>query len=102
MEEPELGVHPHQLTLLMNFLKAQSLEKQIIISTHSPQVLNCLKEDELDRIIVARHEGKLGTKMYHLSEEEKGYAAEYMQNQAFLSDYWLQSGFVNEETEDIL
>ena len=102
MEEPELGVHPHQLTLLMNFLKAQSLEKQIIISTHSPQVLNCLKEDELDRIIVARHEGKLGTKMYHLSEEEKGYASEYMQNQAFLSDYWLQSGFVNEETEDIL
>ena len=102
MEEPELGVHPHQLTLLMNFLKTQSLEKQIIISTHSPQVLNCLKEDELDRIIVARHEGKLGTKMYHLSEEEKGYASEYMQNQAFLSDYWLQSGFVNEETEDIL
>ena len=97
MEEPELGVHPHQLTLLMNFLKAESETKQIIISTHSPQVLNCLKEDELDHIIVARHEGKAGTQMYHLSEEEKGYASEYMKNQAFLSDYWLQSGFMNEE-----
>jgi predicted ATP-dependent endonuclease of OLD family len=98
MEEPELGVHPHQLTLLMNFLKAESETKQIIISTHSPQVLNCLKEDELDHIIVARHEGKAGTQMYHLSEEEKGFAAEYMKNQAFLSDYWLQSGFMNDET----
>jgi predicted ATP-dependent endonuclease of OLD family len=98
MEEPELGVHPHQLTLLMNFLKAESETKQIIISTHSPQVLNCLKEDELDHIIVARHEGKAGTQMYPLSDEEKGFAAEYMKNQAFLSDYWLQSGFMNDET----
>ena len=81
----------------MNFLKAQSSEKQIIITTHSPQVLNCLKSTELDRIIVARHEGKAGTKMYHLSEEEKGYASQYMENEAFLSDYWMQSGFMNEE-----
>lgn len=98
MEEPELGVHPHQLTLLMNFLKAQSKHTQIILSTHSPQVLNCLNEDELDNIIIARHEGKEGTKMYHLSEEEKGFASNYIKNEAFLSDYWVQSGFMNEET----
>jgi AAA15 family ATPase/GTPase len=97
IEEPELGVHPHQLALLMNFLKSESEDKQIIISTHSPQVLNCLGADELDRIIVARHEGKAGTKLYHLSEEEKGYASEYMINEAFLSDYWMLSGFINEE-----
>ena len=97
IEEPELGVHPHQLALLMNFLKSESEDKQIIISTHSPQVLNCLGEDELDRIIVARHEGKAGTKLYHLSEEEKGYASAYMINEAFLSDYWVLSEFMNEE-----
>jgi energy-coupling factor transporter ATP-binding protein EcfA2 len=97
IEEPELGVHPHQLALLMNFLKSESEDKQIIISTHSPQVLNCLKGEELDRIIVARHEGKAGTKLYHLSEEEKGYASAYMINEAFLSDYWMLSGFMNEE-----
>jgi predicted ATPase len=97
IEEPELGVHPHQLALLMNFLKSESDDKQIIISTHSPQVLNCLGEDDLDRIIVARHEGKTGTKLYHLSEEEKGFASEYMRNEAFLSDYWMLSGFMNEE-----
>ena len=102
IEEPELGVHPHQLALLMSFLKAESEDKQIIISTHSPQVLNCLKGEELDRIIVARHEGKAGTKLYHLSEEEKGYASEYMENESFLSDYWLLSGFMNEENPENL
>ncbi len=102
IEEPELGVHPHQLALLMNFLKSESRDKQIIISTHSPQVLNCLGEDELDRIIVARHEGKAGTKLYHLSEREKGVASEYMKNEAFLSDYWMLSGFMNEEMPEEL
>ncbi len=97
IEEPELGVHPHQLALLMNFLKSQSRDKQIIISTHSPQVLNCLGEDELDRIIVARHEGKAGTKLYHLSDGEQKLASEFMINEAFLSDYWMLSGFMNEE-----
>lgn len=102
IEHPELAIHPHQLSLLMNFLKSESEDKQIIISTHSPQVLNCLGEDELDRIIVARHEGKAGTKLYHLSEEEKGYASEYMINEAFLSDYWMLSGFMNEEMPEDL
>lgn len=102
IEEPELGVHPHQLALLMNFLKAQSKDKQIIISTHSPQVLNCLGEDELDRIIVARHEGKNGTILHPLSEPEIGYVSEYMKNEAFLSDYWMLSGFMDEEPVETL
>ena len=99
IEEPELGVHPHQLSLLMDFIKARSKDKQIIISTHSPEVLNCLKEDELDRIIVARHEGKAGTKMYKLSEKEEKSLKIYMKNQASISDYWLQTGFEKEEVE---
>lgn len=98
LEEPELGIHPHQLSRLMDFLREQSRSKQIIITTHSPQVLNELKEDELDRIIVTRYEGaERGTQMYHLSEEEKNYALDYMKNGAFLSDYWVQSGFMKEE-----
>jgi predicted ATP-dependent endonuclease of OLD family len=100
IEHPELVIHPYQLSLLMNFLKSHRSDKQIIMSTHSPQILNCLGEDELDRIIVTRHEGKAGTKLYHLSEEEKGYASEYMKNEAFLSDYWLLSGFVDEENDE--
>lgn len=100
IEEPEIGVHPHQLAKLMNFLKEQSLSKQIIITTHSPQVLNCLKENELNKIIIARHEGKAGTKMSHLSEEEMKTISNYMQTEAFLGDYWTLLGFEKDELNE--
>ena len=99
IEEPELGIHPHQVSLLMDFLMRQSQTRQIIISTHAPEVLNCLKATELDRIIVARHEGKAGTKMYKLNEKEQKSLQTYMKNQASISDYWLQTGFEFENKE---
>ncbi len=46
IEEPELGIHPHQLYKLMQFIKEQSEEKQIIISTHSPLILDTLEGNE--------------------------------------------------------
>jgi predicted ATP-dependent endonuclease of OLD family len=97
LEEPEIGIHPEQLSRLMDYVQQVAHEKQVIISTHSPQVLNELKEDELDRIIVTRYEAERGTQMYHLSEEEQARAKNYMQTDGlFLSDYWVQSGFTNE------
>lgn len=100
IEEPELGIHPDQLSKLMNFLKEQSETKQIIISTHSPEVLNHLKRDELDRIIICKHEGEAGTKMYHLEEEEKEHLKEYMVKEGFISDYWVYEGFDIEQEEE--
>jgi AAA15 family ATPase/GTPase len=99
LEEPELGIHPHQLKKLMSFLKEQANEKQIIITTHSPEVLNVLNENELDRIIVTRYDSQNGTKMYHLSEKEQTHVRNYMKHQADISDYWLQSGFEVENEE---
>jgi predicted ATP-dependent endonuclease of OLD family len=101
LEEPELGIHPDQLYKLMDFLKEQSKEKQIIITTHSPEVLNILEKDEIDRIIVTRHEGEKGTKMYHLSEKEQSHVRNYMKHEASISDYWLQSGFEKENEEEV-
>ncbi len=89
IEEPELGIHPHQLHLLMQFLKEQSAYKQIIISTHSPQVLNVLNSDELDRINIATI-GEKGTKFQPLSADKIALAKKYMQ-ELELSDYWLHS-----------
>ncbi len=92
LEEPELGIHPHQLHGLMQFLKEQAEGKQIIISTHSPQVLNILGKKELNKIIIATSEGKKGTVLKHLSEEQKNKAKSYMDDDAlFLSDYWMYS-----------
>lgn len=99
LEEPELGIHPQQLNRLMDFLRMEADEKQIIITTHSPQVLNELKENELDRIIITNYSPEKGTTLSHLSEEDKTFALSYMKEGAFLSDYWVQSGFSQEQTE---
>ncbi len=96
IEEPELGIHPHQLFSLMQFLKEQSAEKQIIISTHSPIVLDVLKPGELDRITIAKIEHN-GSQFYKLTDEQKALAKKYMTDVAELSYYWLHSDL---ETHD--
>lgn len=91
LEEPELGIHPHQLMALMNFLKAESQNKQIIVTSHSPIALDVLDANELDRIIIAYSENKKeGTKLRHLDDAEKAKALEYLEND-YLSDYWKYS-----------
>ncbi len=91
IEEPELGIHPHQFHQLMQFLKIESENKQIIITTHSPEALDALNKNELDRIIIASiKNSKEGTKLNHLNEEQIEKAKLYMDGD-FLSDYWLYS-----------
>ncbi len=91
IEEPELGIHPHQFQKLMKFLKEESEKKQIIITTHSPQSLDSLLDKEFNRIIIAYSESsKGGTKLRHLNQDEIIKANEYIKED-FLSDYWLYS-----------
>lgn len=91
IEEPELGIHPHQFQKLMEFLKIESEKKQIIITTHSPQALDAINPNELNRIIIAYStDSEEGTKLRHLNENELIKAKEYIKED-FLSDYWLYS-----------
>jgi AAA15 family ATPase/GTPase len=89
IEEPELGIHPHQLFSLLDFLNEQSRTKQVIISTHSPLTLDILKEDELNRIIIAKYDK--GTKFSTLDESQIVKAKKYMNEVGELSYYWLHS-----------
>ena len=91
IEEPELGIHPHQFNLLMDFLKEQSEEKQIIISTHSPKALDHLSPDELGNILIAYYDTDKGTQIRHLTEKEEKKAKRYMKEVGFFSDYWMLS-----------
>jgi predicted ATP-dependent endonuclease of OLD family len=88
LEEPEIGIHPNQLHLLMQFLKERSEVQQIFISTHSPQVLDILGEDDLNRITIAEIQPKEGTKFRKLNEQEIAKAKDYIKDTGFLSDYW--------------
>ncbi|MEO5643703.1 MAG: AAA family ATPase [Bacteroidia bacterium] len=92
IEEPELGIHPHQLRKLMDFLKEQSQDKQIIITTHSPQVLDVLGSEELDRIILCEYDNEKGTQLRRMTVEEKESAGKFMQKM-YLSDFWRYTDF---------
>jgi predicted ATP-dependent endonuclease of OLD family len=70
IEEPELGIHPHQLHLFLNFLKEKAEEQQIIITTHSPQVLDILEPDKLNKITIAEISYENGTILRHLNNAE--------------------------------
>lgn len=47
IEEPEMAVHPGLLERLLAVIDAYSLDRQIVVSTHSPQVVNWGRPDEL-------------------------------------------------------
>lgn len=96
IEEPEIGIHPFQLDKLMTFLKEQSATKQIILSTHSPQVLNALDPDELDQILIASIK-KGVTSFRRLTNAQKEKAKMFMTEVGDLSDYWLHSDLEQEE-----
>lgn len=91
IEEPELGVHPHQFHKILQLLSEESNKRQILISTHSPQSLNILSRDELDNIILSSYDPSKGSTYKHLSLTQKKKASRYMSEVGFLSDYWLHS-----------
>lgn len=91
LEEPELGIHPHLLHQLLTKLREVSEEAQVIITTHSPQVLDILGVDELDRIIIADYDPKEGTVLRHLTEEQIEQAREYIIETDSLSGYWIRT-----------
>ncbi|MFA7446558.1 MAG: AAA family ATPase [Flavobacteriaceae bacterium] len=89
IEEPELGIHPHQLYQLMRFVKEKSKNTQFIITTHSPLSLDILEKNELDSIIIAKKNNG-NTELVCLSEEKIEKARAYM-DELNLSDFWLNS-----------
>lgn len=90
IEEPELGIHPHQLHNLMRFIKKEAETKQIIVTTHAPQVLNVLSSEDLNKIIVCEATEN-GTKMRHLTPQQTKRAQKYMASELSLGDYWLHA-----------
>ena len=90
IEEPELGVHPHQLMDLMKLIKEESANQQIILTTHSPIVLDELNSNELDGILITDFiDGR--TVFRRLNEAELKKAKMYIDEGLYLSDYWKHS-----------
>ena len=56
LEEPELTVHPGALPLLCDFIREASRNRQVILTTHSPDLLDRLDTEEVR--VVERQDGK--------------------------------------------
>ncbi len=67
IEEPELTIHPGVIPILFDFLKQASQVQQILITTHSPELLDLLKVEDIR--VVARKDGI--TTVHRIHEKQR-------------------------------
>ena len=60
VDEPEVGLHPRLLPIVADMLKTASERTQVLVTTHSPDLLNCF--DIADVAVMARDENKIDWK----------------------------------------
>lgn len=83
-DEPELGLHPHAITLVSEMLKRVAKTRQVFIATQSPYMVDCF---DLENIIVA--EAKDGaTTLRNLPKEQY---QQWLDDDYLLSDIWLKT-----------
>ncbi len=82
-DEPELGLHPHAITLVAEMFKRLSKKRQIFIATQSPYLVDCF---ELENIIVASASNG-ETMLRNLPRE---HYQRWLDEEYQLSDIWLQ------------
>lgn len=83
IEEPETAVHPSLLSRLLAILEAYAQDRQIIITTHSPQVVDWCQPKDLR--LVERLKGQ--TCVRNLDENELGRIYNYLAHDGTLSDF---------------
>jgi len=69
IDEPEMGIHPAWLPVLAEWIKSASERTQIIVSTHSPDLLDHFT-DRTEDVICFRFDGKSHFTPEHLSKEK--------------------------------
>ncbi|MBM5816511.1 MAG: hypothetical protein FJ083_07970 [Cyanobacteria bacterium K_Offshore_surface_m2_239] len=82
-DEPELGLHPHAITLVAEMFKRLAKKRQIFIATQSPYLVDCF---ELENIIVASANNG-ATVLRNLPREQY---QEWLDDAYLLSDIWLK------------
>ncbi|MBD2577978.1 ATP-binding protein [Oscillatoria sp. FACHB-1406] len=91
LEEPETQIHPLMLEKLLNELETYTFEDNLILSTHSPQVVAWTIPERIH--LVYRKTGR--TTVRKLQEEEIEKVVAYLSEEGDLGD-WLYSGILDE------
>ena len=82
-DEPELGLHPHAISLIAQMLKRLSKQRQIFIATQSPYLVDCF---ELENIIIASADNGETT----LRKLPRADYQTWLNDEYELSDIWLK------------
>ncbi|MCY4264024.1 MAG: AAA family ATPase, partial [Gammaproteobacteria bacterium] len=69
IDEPELGLHPKLLPIVSDMIKESAAHTQVLITTHSPDLLDCF--DINDTAVMARAQDELKT-TWHRPSSRKG------------------------------
>lgn len=83
-DEPELGLHPHAITLVSEMMKRVAKTRQVFIATQSPFMVDCF---ELENILVA--EASAGATRLHSLPREK--YQQWLDDDYLVSDIWLKA-----------
>ena len=85
IDEPELGLHPDWIKIIAELLQSAASRTQLIVATHSPQLVAMLNPEHI--IVVDKEEGE--SRLRHLSDENLG---KWLQ-EFNLADLWLAGHF---------
>jgi len=88
IEEPEVCIHHGLLSSIIQLIKIYSLEKQIIISTHSDQLLDELEIESVFKVDRTDEGTKVENIKKKLSGSELKALKEYLRNEGGLGEYW--------------
>jgi len=83
-DEPELGLHPHAITLVSEMLKRVARTRQVFIATQSPYMVDCF---DLENLIVAEARDGATT----LRNLQKAQYQQWLDDDYLLSDIWLKT-----------
>ncbi|WP_437953984.1 ATP-binding protein [Sorangium sp. So ce296] len=88
IEEPETGIHPGLLRRLLAEIDAHAVDRQFVVSTHSPLVVDWVAPSDVR--FVERTNGV--TSVQRLSDEEISRVVRYLNESLSLSDYVYSRG----------
>jgi ABC-type multidrug transport system ATPase subunit len=91
IEEPEIRIHPGMLAKLLNEIESYTYGQNLILSTHSPQVVSWTQPDKIN--VVYRENDR--TFVRKLANNEIESIVAYLNEEGSLGD-WVYSGILDE------
>lgn len=93
IEEPETSIHPALLQKLLNEIESLGYGKQIILSTHSPQVVSAARPEEL-RMVRWTPTGPVVSRM---TDAQVADLLQFLEDEGSFGDFVFEGGLEGEE-----